>query len=54
MLRAGRNGTMAGPDDEGHSGWRIDQIAGTADGTRVQLWTCNGTGAQQWTGLHTP
>jgi hypothetical protein len=45
---------MADPDDEGHSGWRIDQIAGTADGTRVQLWTCNGTGAQQWTGLHTP
>ncbi|MEC3998639.1 hypothetical protein VSR01_36205 [Actinacidiphila sp. DG2A-62] len=36
---------MADPDDEGHSGWRIDQIAGTADGTRVQLWTCNGTGA---------
>nr|WP_238419726.1 lectin [Streptomyces taklimakanensis] len=22
---------------------------GTADGTRVQLWSCNGTGAQQWT-----
>ncbi|MEV4657080.1 ricin-type beta-trefoil lectin domain protein [Micromonospora sp. NPDC049301] len=22
--------------------------AGTADGTRVQLWTCNGTGAQSW------
>ncbi|WP_416475320.1 ricin-type beta-trefoil lectin domain protein [Streptomyces sp. LKA04] len=21
----------------------------TADGTKVQLWTCNGTGAQQWT-----
>ncbi|WP_031072831.1 RICIN domain-containing protein [Streptomyces sp. NRRL S-118] len=22
--------------------------AGTADGTRVQLWDCNGTGAQRW------
>ncbi|MFD4791830.1 ricin-type beta-trefoil lectin domain protein [Streptomyces sp. NPDC058459] len=26
-----RNGTMADPDHEGHSGWRIDQIAGIAD-----------------------
>jgi lysophospholipase L1-like esterase len=23
--------------------------AGTADGTAVQLWTCNGSGAQKWT-----
>ncbi|MFJ5776406.1 lectin [Streptomyces sp. NPDC093094] len=23
--------------------------AGTADGTKVQIWTCNGTGAQRWT-----
>jgi type 1 glutamine amidotransferase len=23
--------------------------AGTADGTQVQLWTCNGSGAQSWT-----
>ncbi len=23
--------------------------AGTADGTKIQLWTCNGTGAQRWT-----
>ncbi|MFC5924370.1 ricin-type beta-trefoil lectin domain protein [Micromonospora vulcania] len=22
--------------------------AGTADGTKIQLWTCNGTGAQTW------
>ena len=21
---------------------------GTADGTKIQLWTCNGTGAQNW------
>jgi lysophospholipase L1-like esterase len=26
-----RNGTMQDPDNEGHSGWRIDQIAGIAD-----------------------
>ncbi|WP_225851301.1 SGNH/GDSL hydrolase family protein [Streptomyces sp. HPF1205] len=26
-----RNGTMSDPDNEGHSGWRIDQIAGIAD-----------------------
>ena len=25
------------------------QGAGTADGTQVQIYTCNGTGAQQWT-----
>lgn len=23
--------------------------SGTADGTKIQIWTCNGTGAQQWT-----
>ncbi len=23
--------------------------SGTADGTKIQLWTCNGTGAQRWT-----
>jgi hypothetical protein len=23
--------------------------AGTADGTKIQLYTCNGTGAQTWT-----
>ncbi len=26
-----RGGTMSDPDNEGHSGWRIDQIAGIAD-----------------------
>ncbi|MEV6006929.1 ricin-type beta-trefoil lectin domain protein [Streptomyces sp. NPDC051976] len=26
-----RNGTMPDPDNEGHSGWRIDQIAGIAN-----------------------
>jgi lysophospholipase L1-like esterase len=31
FVGSGRNGTMADPDNEGHSGWRIDQIAGIAD-----------------------
>ncbi|MFC8449135.1 ricin-type beta-trefoil lectin domain protein [Kitasatospora sp. NPDC057223] len=31
-----RNGTMSDPDNEGHSGWRIDQIAGIADATLKQ------------------
>jgi lysophospholipase L1-like esterase len=31
FVGTGRNGTMADPDNEGHSGWRIDQIAGIAD-----------------------
>jgi lysophospholipase L1-like esterase len=26
-----RNGTMSDPDNEGHSGWRIDQVAGITD-----------------------
>ncbi|GAB3444901.1 lectin [Actinophytocola sediminis] len=45
----------------GSEGPRTGQITGvggkcvdvsgsnTADGTKIQLWTCNGTGAQQWT-----
>ena len=28
-----RDGSMTDPDNEGHSGWRIDQIAGIADAT---------------------
>jgi lysophospholipase L1-like esterase len=31
FVGSGRNGTMGDPDNEGHSGWRIDQIAGIAD-----------------------
>ncbi|WP_329454577.1 ricin-type beta-trefoil lectin domain protein [Streptomyces sp. NBC_01497] len=31
-----RNGTMSDPDSEGHSGWRIDQIAGIADSVLAQ------------------
>jgi lysophospholipase L1-like esterase len=31
FVGSGQNGTMGDPDNEGHSGWRIDQIAGIAD-----------------------
>jgi lysophospholipase L1-like esterase len=31
FVGSGRNGTLSDPDNEGHSGWRIDQIAGIAD-----------------------
>ena len=39
-------GTVVNPS----SGKCLDVTGqGTADGTKVQLWTCNGSGAQQWT-----
>ncbi|WP_422125729.1 SGNH/GDSL hydrolase family protein [Streptomyces graminilatus] len=31
FVGSGRNGNMSDPDNEGHGGWRIDQIAGIAD-----------------------
>lgn len=31
FVGSGRSGTMSDPDNEGHSGWRIDQITGIAD-----------------------
>ncbi|MBM9502975.1 SGNH/GDSL hydrolase family protein [Actinacidiphila acididurans] len=31
FVGSGRGGTMTDPDNEGHSGWRIDQIAGITD-----------------------
>jgi lysophospholipase L1-like esterase len=31
FVGSGRGGSMSDPDNEGHSGWRIDQIAGIAD-----------------------
>ncbi|WP_405577571.1 ricin-type beta-trefoil lectin domain protein [Streptomyces sp. NBC_01190] len=31
FVGSGRNGTMSDPDNEGHSGWRIDQLAGITD-----------------------
>jgi lysophospholipase L1-like esterase len=36
FVGSGRNGTMSDPDNEGHSGWRIDQIAGIADSVLTQ------------------
>ncbi|MET7703803.1 ricin-type beta-trefoil lectin domain protein [Streptomyces sp. NPDC005485] len=36
FVGSGRNGTMSDPDNEGHSGWRIDQIAGIADSVLAQ------------------
>ncbi len=33
FVGSGRNGTMSDPDNEGHSGWLIEQIAGIADST---------------------
>jgi lysophospholipase L1-like esterase len=31
FVGSGRNGSMSDPDNEGHSGWRIDQIDGITD-----------------------
>ncbi|MEU3510227.1 ricin-type beta-trefoil lectin domain protein [Streptomyces longwoodensis] len=36
FVGSGRNGPMPDPDNEGHSGWRIDQIAGIADSVLAQ------------------
>ena len=33
FVGSGRNGTMSDPDNEGHSGYRIDQISALADAT---------------------
>ncbi|MFJ8191984.1 PQQ-dependent sugar dehydrogenase [Streptomyces sp. NPDC096094] len=42
-------GTRTGPAT-GVAGKCLDvDNAGTADGTKVQLWTCNGSAAQEWT-----
>ncbi|GHJ44436.1 hypothetical protein Cs7R123_17780 [Catellatospora sp. TT07R-123] len=38
----------------GNAGKCLDlDNAGSADGTKVQLWTCNGTGAQRWSRVGT-
>jgi type 1 glutamine amidotransferase len=45
----GSTGPRTGPI-RGVSGKCVDVSAsGTADGTKIQLYTCNGTGAQSWT-----
>jgi hypothetical protein len=42
--------TRVGPVTSAASGKCLDiSNGGTADGTKVQLWTCNGSAAQQWT-----
>ncbi|MER6121787.1 ricin-type beta-trefoil lectin domain protein [Streptomyces sp. NPDC001795] len=50
----GRTVTTAGPLVSGltRSGTKLcvdDSSSGTTDGNKIQIWTCNGTGAQQWT-----
>jgi lysophospholipase L1-like esterase len=35
LVGSGRGGSMPDPDNEGPSGWRIDQIAGIADSSRA-------------------
>jgi Glycosyl hydrolase family 59/Ricin-type beta-trefoil lectin domain len=43
-------GPPTGPITSGISGKCADDFGGSAtDGTKVDLWDCNGTGAQQWT-----
>ena len=52
FVDSGRNGTMADPDNEGHSRRRIDRHRrGTANGTKIQLHDRNSTNAQKWTAL---
>jgi lysophospholipase L1-like esterase len=44
--------TVSGPVDAGIAGKCLDVAnSGTANGTHVQLWGCNGTGAQKWTAV---
>ncbi|MDG6103993.1 DUF1080 domain-containing protein [Dactylosporangium aurantiacum] len=46
----GTTGTGAAGTITGIGGKCLDvNNSNTADGTKIQLWTCNGTGAQQWT-----
>ena len=43
-------GTTTGPVTSGMSGKCLDDFGGSsADGTKADLYSCNGTGAQQWT-----
>ncbi|MEV4533769.1 family 16 glycosylhydrolase [Asanoa sp. NPDC049518] len=49
-LPGGTNPPTGGGRITGIGGKCVDVAgAGTANGTAVQLWDCNGTGAQQWT-----
>jgi hypothetical protein len=47
---SGGGGTHTGPITSGYAGKCVDvNAASSADGTAVQLYDCNGTGAQSWT-----
>ncbi|TXS32913.1 DUF1080 domain-containing protein [Streptomyces sp. adm13(2018)] len=52
-IRIKQNGGQPGPrtgEVKGVNGKCLDvDNSQSADGTRIQLWTCNGTGAQKWT-----
>ncbi|MFE2050494.1 ThuA domain-containing protein [Streptomyces sp. NPDC059459] len=52
-IRVKQSGTSPGPRTgrvTGVNGKCLDvDNSGTADGTKVQVWTCNGSGAQSWT-----
>ncbi len=46
----GGGGTRTGPLTMAGIGKCVDvNAAGTANGTRIQIWNCNGSAAQQWT-----
>ena len=47
---SGGTGTRSGPITSGIAGKCVDvKGSGTANGTPVQIYTCNGTNAQKWT-----
>ncbi|WP_432062567.1 ThuA domain-containing protein [Streptomyces sp. S1] len=52
-IRIKQSGSQPGPrtgEVKGVNGKCLDvDDSQTADGTKIQLWTCNGTGAQKWT-----
>ncbi|MET7423470.1 RICIN domain-containing protein [Dactylosporangium sp. NPDC005555] len=50
LIAGGGGGGTGGPLTLVGVGKCVDVNAGaTANGTKVQIWSCNGTGAQQWT-----
>ncbi|GAB3185609.1 type 1 glutamine amidotransferase [Micromonospora palomenae] len=50
LVRGGGGGTGGTGPIKGLAGKCLDvRSSGTADGTQIQLYTCNGTGAQTWT-----
>lgn len=49
-IPGGSGGGRTGPVVSAASSKCLDvNQSGTADGTKIQIWNCNGTGAQQWT-----